>query len=365
MVGIRKFKFILGIFIPFSFIYLMSQNTFAISTGFDFFSFYYNTPSNQSYVYSGHKGYDSATFNIHAINRVAASSTSVGSVPANANYMSVTAKFNLLTWTDNGNINYLPSSGSEVAHIRDVAINDSPVNFESSNLNIYSTTFVCDPLNSGITTNCRTLTYEFTFVVKNVSGTINSVSFAALYDGNLPLYTGFRDGFNCYFEYDSNNKVIVDFSYDYTSALLQQQTQLQSITNNNLIEINNSITDYTDQQNEAYDNISGQSSSDIQNADNQQTTSLIGFISDFLVVLTGLNTNPSGANCNISLPFPDFVGGTQSVNVCTGKDGLVTNSSGLNFITIFGRLMMMCFFIPFCFILLKMIYNEIRSWTSG
>lgn len=110
-----------------------------------------------------------------------------------------------------------------------------------------------------------------------------------------------------------------------------------------------------DQQRQADDNISNQSSSDINGAENQATTNLIGVLSSFLTQLQSFQPT----NCNLSLPFPQFIGGTQTVNICQGKDVLG------NFITIIGTLAMVTFYIPLALVLLKMIYNEIRSFTNG
>ena len=90
-------------------------------------------------------------------------------------------------------------------------------------------------------------------------------------------------------------------------------------------------------------------------SENQQTTNLIGVFSGFLTELQSF----SATDCNLDLPFPSFIGGTQTVNICQGKDVLG------NFITVVGTLAMLTFYIPLCFVLLKMIYNEIRSFTNG
>lgn len=105
----------------------------------------------------------------------------------------------------------------------------------------------------------------------------------------------------------------------------------------------------TNIENQTSQNIGGGSS------ENQQTTNLIGVFSGFLGQLQSF----SATNCNLDLPFPAFIGGTQTVNICQGKDVLG------NFITIVGTLAMLTFYIPLAFVLLKMIYNEIRSFTNG
>lgn len=118
----------------------------------------------------------------------------------------------------------------------------------------------------------------------------------------------------------------------------------------------NFTQEYNDKQYQAWDNISNQSSSDIQGSSNQQTTNLIGIISSFVSALTSINTNGS---CQLTLPFPSLLGGDQVVNPCNGADkapAIISVASSLLLITIF---------VPLAFILIKMIYNEIRSFTNG
>lgn len=91
-------------------------------------------------------------------------------------------------------------------------------------------------------------------------------------------------------------------------------------------------------------------------SENQQTTSIIGAISSFVGAFS--NISPS-QNCEMDLPFPDFVGGNQRVNICQGKDkapALITAASSL---------LLIVTFVPVAFIVLSMIYKEIRSFTNG
>ena len=113
--------------------------------------------------------------------------------------------------------------------------------------------------------------------------------------------------------------------------------------------------EYYDEQRQADQNISNQSASDINGAENQVTTNLIGIITSFVTELSSF----SATDCNLTLPLPSFVGGETTVNICQGKDVLG------NFISLFSTLTVVMFYIPLAWILLKMIYNEIRSWTNG
>lgn len=339
----------------------MSQNTFALTKDYNAFSFMYNTPQSATYVSSGLLGYNQARYNMHSIRESASKITNVDR-PANANYLSYTAKYNLLTWTDNGNVNYLPSDVGDL-RIYSVSVNGTSFNFESANVSRIITDFRCDPLSAGIITNCRTITFQISFVLKNIPSTIDNIVVGIDYGSSGSLFTGYSLGFNAYYEPDSRNYVSIDFAYDYTSALLQQQIQQQELTINIMNEQTTIMGDYTDAQYEAVDNISGQSSSDMPNSSDQQTTNLIGIISGFVSTITGYGTT-SVNGCKITLNFPEFAGGTQVVNPCTGRDKL-QQSTGTDYIIIFGRLASICFFVPVCFILLRMIYKEIRSWTNG
>lgn len=147
------------------------------------------------------------------------------------------------------------------------------------------------------------------------------------------------------------SNITVTFATDSTQAIQNLQSVL-SEQNTTIINQNQTIID---QENAANDNISNQNTSDISGAENQATTNLIGVLSSFLTQLQGF----SATNCNLSMPFPEFFGGTQVVNICQGKDVLG------NFITLVGTLAMVGFYIPLAMVLLKMIYNEIRSFTNG
>ena len=103
-------------------------------------------------------------------------------------------------------------------------------------------------------------------------------------------------------------------------------------------------------------NIENQSTSDVSNPTNNQTTSLVGTISSFVSAFSYISP---AANCNLTLPFPDFLGGDTTVDICTGADKAPT------LIAAGSSLLLIITFIPLAFIMLRMIYNEIRSFTNG
>ena len=148
--------------------------------------------------------------------------------------------------------------------------------------------------------------------------------------------------------YPEQNPANIVFSNQIDNSLLQTQiNQNQTIINQN--------AEYYGHEYEATDNISNQSASDIDGATNAQTTSIIGTISSFVSALGSVQAG----SCELTLPFPSFVGGQQVVNPCTGKDKAPT------IVQIGSSMLLIVFFVPLAFIVLKMIYNEIRSWTNG
>lgn len=150
---------------------------------------------------------------------------------------------------------------------------------------------------------------------------------------------------NVYFE---QNPATIEFTNNVSETLLQQQIY----QNNLIIEQNQSVID---QNNSAYDAISGQDVSDIPDSTNSQTTSLIGVISNFISSLSSYNAT----SCSLTLPFPNYAGGTTTVDPCSGKEIAPT------IVQVASSLLLICTFVPLAFIVLRMIYNEIRSWTNG
>lgn len=351
----ERSKICYGLLLALSIIFLSLLNVYsvlAITKDYSALSFMYNTPFDQTYVSTGLLSYNSPKFNIHSINELSTKISSV-SVPSNSNFLSYTSKFNLLTWTDNGNKSYLPNDYGDLV-LYSVRINDSTYPFESANIQRFITDFTCDPLDAGFTTNCRTITYQVSFVIKNIPSSISNIVVGIEYNSGS-LYTGFSSGFNAYFESDSNNYVSVDFSYDYTSALLQQQIQQNDITINSINNINETIENHYEQEQGALDNISGQTSNDIDGASNQQTTNIIGVLTTFVSTLGSIQSG----SCELTLPFPTYAGGNVLANPCSYKEKAPT------IVTIGSSLLLITVFIPLAFIVLRLIYNEIRSWTNG
>lgn len=147
---------------------------------------------------------------------------------------------------------------------------------------------------------------------------------------------------------------VTSFSYTISSSadpLLAGQQQTTDAVNS----LNTTIQEQNNKEQEGIDNISNQSSSDIEGSTNQQTTSLINVISGFI----GAFSNINATNCDLNLELPDFAGGSRVVNICSGKE------NAPQIIEIGSSLLLICVFVPLAFVVIKMIYNEIRSWTNG
>ena len=164
-----------------------------------------------------------------------------------------------------------------------------------------------------------------------------------------------QNSFNGYLSYFEKNPMSITWTDNSTELLLQQQinqTQQMIQQNQTIIEQNN--REY-EQQQQAIDNISNQSPSDIDNAENAATTNLIGVLSGFINAFSNINAT----NCSLTLEFPDYAGGSRVVDICQGKE------KAPRIVEIGSSLLLIAVFVPLAYILIKMIYNEIRSWTNG
>ena len=279
MRSLNRFKLFLGIIIPIFGFFLMSQNTFAATLDYNQFFMRLRYYNGSNYVASGVMYYNNVRYNVANVDRVVAG-VHVNTTNNGSTYMTGTAKFNLVAWTDAGTKASLPVNTGGTPSMYAVNVDGAGYNFESSSTTVYETDWKCDPLNSGINVWCRTFTYKVSFIVRNVPASIGDVTFGVQYP--TPLTTSYSLGANYYFEGGTANRAQIDFSTDYQASLMTQQIQLQSITNTTLNNINDSSSAYYDANYEAVNNISGQSSSDIPNSSDQQTTNLIGLLSSFL-----------------------------------------------------------------------------------
>lgn len=230
--------------------------------------------------------------------------------------------------------------------VKACSFNNQLLTLESNNVSTAVTNWWQD-FDTGIWFFSSTLTLygdvTFSGIPQNTSGTL--VCDVGT-DSNSDYFWS-NESAGSYIYWEKNPTVIV-FGSNLNDTLLQTQID----QNTTIINQNN---EYYSHEYDATDNISGQSASDIQGATNAQTTSIIGTISSFVSALGSVQAG----SCELTLPFPSFVGGQQVVNPCTGKDKAPT------IVQIGSSMLLIVFFVPLAFIVLKMIYNEIRSWTNG
>ena len=142
-----------------------------------------------------------------------------------------------------------------------------------------------------------------------------------------------------------------------SNELLQTQiNQNQTIINQN--------NQYYNHEYEAEDNIKNQSTSDIPNSSDNQTTSLIGFLSGFITAIT--NGVGQGNDCAFRLRSNQLGDGTtinMMVNPCVGRDKF-TAAGGDIFFDTFLPIIAIMFYLPFVIFILRLIYKEIRSFTN-
>ena len=227
-------------------------------------------------------------------------------------------------------------------------------NIESS-----SVSYVTTPWDNG---HKNTLTVYVDLVV---SGLTSGTTYSDFYI-NLGSYDyAFLDSYNSSHTYVwvEQNPTSVIFSNNSDDAynnqvVAQNETMIQNqntIINQNQTMIDNS-SDYYDANYDAVDNISGQSTSDIPDSSmTAQTTSLINAIGRFFRTLSSYEAT----SCSLTLPFPSYAGGSTTVDPCSGKEIAPT------IVQVASSLLLICTFVPLAFIVLRMIYNEIRSWTNG
>lgn len=152
---------------------------------------------------------------------------------------------------------------------------------------------------------------------------------------------------------------------DIINAINRINNSINSL-NNNVIDTNDkldqllqsqeNVNDFINEEQESIDNINNQSPSDMgSEVENQQTTSIINLFGNFLSALS----NIQAGSCVVNLPFPSYAGGTWTMNICQYKD-----KAG-SIISLFGSATLILFYLPVAWRLLSMIYNEIRSFTNG
>ena len=354
MVGRRVLKALAGIIIPFLSFFLMSQNTFALvpsSISSSLTIRRSTTHPDWSNVVEDHNhalpvqllSYEGQTLQVRQLNV----SSSV-SPTQTGQYFSGNFTLKLLwDWQDQG---YPSSAWISCKNITQVEIRPEQGTVVSSDFAIQScnSTYVIYAGQTGPQALLMTIKVNGSGKL-SASTTVSSYVIRIVSTEQAPFFTGNLTAPNSWGMSIPNGGLDINFNVS------------QDPTTTAIGGLENTIQEQYNKENEAINNIENQSANDISDSSNAATTNLIGVITGFIDQLTGFSASP---NCNLSLPFPSFIGGSQTVNICTGKE-VFTRSNTSYFLSGVSNLTALCFFIPLAFTLLKMIYNEIRSFTNG
>lgn len=349
MVSNRR-KICFGLLLPFfiifgSFLGVFSKDVSAVSMAYTGFGVYTsNWQQCSTWQYVGDLAWYE-NFSACGIRSFVADSTDV---QATGQYWSVTGKFNVVRRRIISRTTGMDSHSFVNLHVMNVlraSHNGNALTIDDSSIQTFITNWEASP-----TEKYQTLTIQYT---ASGHGAVYGV-------GKIRIVIG-----SDYYSFLWPNG-----SEPYTNAVVYFQEAGQSPTSSfagsfddgssqTIINQNNTLINQNDQyyQHEyaGENNIANQQASDIEGAENQQTTNIIGFISSFVAALQ----NVQASDCTLTLPFPVFAGGTYTANICDGKQYAPT------IISVAGSLLLIGTFVPLAFILLRMIYNEIRSWTNG
>lgn len=234
--------------------------------------------------------------------------------------------------------------------------NNELVLTQNPNITIYTTRW--ENTIDGIRRYFQTLTIVWTVTAKNnqITNTTGRMRITFYNNINGGVFDNtLSSARNAYYYFENTGEELTTIFVDTGSQGNNTIINQNNIVINQNEQIINQNKAYYDHEYEGEQNISNQTSSDIQGAENQQTTNLIGFIGSFVSAIQ----NVQASDCTLTLPFPVFAGGTYTANICDGKQYAPT------IISVAGSLLLIGTFVPLAFIVLRMIYNEIRSWTNG
>lgn len=352
----RHFSFKIGIFIPFLCILLMSHNTFAVVTAdANRFLFAASLQYNTSPSWSSPQRYD------EYVPYAELSAVQMNTYPTAAptgNYVNINGKMNVSLVDIN-------SAHSSYPYTQD----------------LWDLTVICGWGGQTLITDGASVSYSvgtWQGIVNGSQGKVKYIDLTFQFSGHFPQgYSGIGTNqlMSCavrrktprsggYYEPFAVGQLNSTYAYSnntayngYLSVETSNDAEIQAIVGiQNAVNTQTSvIIEHNAKEDQAVDNIENQSPSDINNASNAATTNLIGILSNFVSQLSSF----SATNCNVTIPFPVFLGGNKIVNICQNKD-----KAG-DLISIIGSLILIGFYIPLAIVLLKMIYGEIRSFTNG
>lgn len=352
---IKKIKLFLGIFIPFFAIFVMSQNTFAASIGPAEFGLSYRGYNSAQYnwqlgLYAGPNYYVEG-WGLNGVRIQWQSLTYQG------NHASIHSEINVVSW-ESGTFQRNQWVNLPYQSVYACSNSAGTAKIEQSNVNTAITNW------TGPDGSARSTLTLYVDIALSGLGSGDTGSLACLVGSQSYAFASNTSATNSRY-YIEQAPSTIEFSNNINDVLLQTQINQNNsmIYNQNMMidqnkQINTNIVEgfdqlHNDQQN-ASDNIGGQDTGDIDGATNQQTTTLIGILSNFVTTITNVQAT---SYCSFTLRFPAFAGGNQRADLCQGRQDQIIN--------IFSSVVLVTFFIPLAYLLLKMIYNEIRSWTNG
>lgn len=359
MAGFRRFKLFLGIIIPFFAFFLMSQNVEAVALDTSSFDLHYAANGSSSYLWQNGMKYGQNTGGTQGINYVNLSTGygfanlyqfNTSAVNATGNYMTINFETNIVVTGAS------PAYRGEFVNLPYMSIQVCTGTGAFSNMQL-----IDKSLSSAVTEwndgKSLTLTFYGSASYRNIGQGSSGIIVCQIGNPNYAFLTTTNAFSTTYINrvFFEQNPGSIEFSNNINDALLQMQVN----QNNTIINQNQQILDQNqaviDQDNSAYDSISGQDANNIDGSTNAQTASLISVISGFISAFSSINPT----NCDMNLELPDFAGGSRLVNICSGKE------NAPQIIEIGSSLLLICVFVPLAFVVIKMIYSEIRSWTNG
>lgn len=350
MVGIRRVKLLVGVFIPILAIFLMSHNTFAYEfySNFNITAFSYKSDSSSNPVITLNSINNNASTPYvndafaGSFHTIIAPRFTLNKVANLSKTRRLLLRFEIFTQTTrNDSIAYVNTGFQCPYGLGDIKVANCKV-MTSDYETIMERTSLNNPgqgeeLTVSITSN---KTYIVELEIYNNSELPVPITEIAL--AGRPLSVSLSS---------NANSISTGFSWQFTwitaSAFYYENPDQEAA---------DAIKEQNAKENAAVDNIDNQSANDMSGSSDQQTTSIIGTISSFVGAFSNVQAS---ANCNLTLPFPEFLGGNTMVNICQGKEKAPA------LIAIGSSLLLIVTFVPLAFIMLRMIYSEIRSFTNG
>lgn len=210
----------------------------ALTQNYSFFGMRLRYYDGSSYTGVSNLLYDMYVGGVERIDRVVTHTLGIEG-DSNANFMVVTAKWNLVTSIANApSGTYYYQAGAD-PNIFTISTEDGSLSYEQDSVSVFQTDWNCsyasgnpDP---GLFGECRTFTYEVTFIVRNPPARIADLTIGVEYPQSLRVpddYIYYPSA--VWFEDDSLNRLKVDYLTDtdqIANAIAQQQLQAQQNAN--------------------------------------------------------------------------------------------------------------------------------------